>query len=192
MSPLLALPACPLPADAVEMGYIGAPWGIKGWFKVAAFSPQPDTLLQARQWHVQPGGQRHSPHGAAPACLLLSIAGVRTFSRGVAATSSAIADRTAAEALRGARIFMPRSDFAPPPADEYYWVDLLGAAVVNRQGVPLGRVKNLLGSGAQTTLVLTRPASARECLIPFVAAYIDRVDLPAKTIVADWQADWDL
>jgi len=186
MSPLPTLPACPLPADAVEMGRIGAPWGIKGWFKVTAFSPQPDTLLQARQWHVQPV----SPHGAVH-CLLLPIAEVRTLSRGAAATSSAIADRTAAEALRGARIFVPRSDFAPPPADEYYWVDLLGAAVVNRQGMPLGRVKNLLGSGAQTTLVLTRPASAHECLIPFVATYIDRVDLPAKTIVADWQADWD-
>ena len=49
-----------------------------------------------------------------------------------------VPDRNAAEALRGARVFVPRSSFPSVGEDEYYWVDLIGLAVVNREGVALG------------------------------------------------------
>ncbi len=42
----------------------------------------------------------------------------------------------AAEGLRGARIFVSRSSFPTPAADEYYWIDLIGLAVSNRSGDP--------------------------------------------------------
>ena len=57
----------------------------------------------------------------------------------VVARRADVADRNAAEALRGARIFVPRSSFPTAGDDEYYWVDLIGLAVVNREGCALGR-----------------------------------------------------
>ena len=108
------------------------------------------------------------------------------------ATSPAVADRNAAEALRGARVFIAREHFPKTDDGEYYWVDLLGLKVSNREGVALGTVKDLLATGPQTTLVLSyeEDGKERERMIPFVDAYIDQVDLAAKTIVADWQPDY--
>jgi 16S rRNA processing protein RimM len=56
----------------------------------------------------------------------------------------------------------------------------------------LGVVKDLLSTGPQTVLVLSQALEGKtiERMIPFVDAYIDSVDLPGKTIVADWQLDY--
>ncbi len=86
---------------------------------------------------------------------------------------------------------------AATASDEYYWVDLIGLDVVNRQGEQLGQVRDLMATGPTSVLVLDyriegadgvpRPA---ERLIPFVSAYVDTVDLPGRRITVDWQADY--
>ena len=108
------------------------------------------------------------------------------------ATSLDVVSRNHAEALRGARIFVAREHFPQAQDGEYYWVDLLGLTVRNREGVVLGVVKDLLSTGPQTVLVLSQALEGKtiERMIPFVDAYIDSVDLPGKTIVADWQLDY--
>src|SRR5204862_268815 len=83
------------------------------------------------------------------------------------------------QALRGRRILLGRSAFPKPPTDTYYWVDLIGLPVVNRDGAALGTVVGLVETGAHAVLRV-RPseadADAAERLIPFVNAYIDDVD----------------
>jgi len=106
-----------------------------------------------------------------------------------------VADRNQAEALKGARIFVPRSSFPTAGTDEYYWVDLLGLDVVNREGLALGQVKDLMSTGPQTVLVLALASDeagkpAVERMIPFVAAFVDNVDLPGRLITVDWQLDY--
>jgi len=106
-----------------------------------------------------------------------------------------VADRNQAEALKGARIFVPRSSFPTAGTDEYYWVDLLGLHVVNREGVALGQVKDLMSTGPQTVLVLALASDEEgkpvvERMIPFVAAFVDNVDLPGRLITVDWQLDY--
>ena len=102
-----------------------------------------------------------------------------------------ISDRSAAEALRGARIFVPRSSFPTAGSDEFYWVDLIGLQVFNRDGVLLGEVAGLIDNGAHSVLqVAWRSRPAPERLIPFVAAYVDQVDLAARRIDVDWGLDY--
>ncbi len=63
----------------------------------------------------------------------------------------------------------------------------------NREGLHLGSVKDLLSTGPQTVLVVAymgEDGKELERMIPFVDAYIDHVDLPGKTITADWQPDY--
>jgi tRNA (guanine37-N1)-methyltransferase len=91
-------------------------------------------------------------------------------------------DRNAAEALKGARIYVARADFpAAKGPDEYYWVDLIGLEVVNREGVKLGVVRDLLPTGPHSVLCLeyTEGDKHLERMIPFVSVYVDQVDLPA-------------
>jgi len=122
----------------------------------------------------------------------LAIKEAKEHSDSVVATARDIDDRSAAEALRGARIFVSRSSFPTAAADEYYWVDLIGLDVVNRQDEPLGTVRELLSTGPQTVLVLAYRQDDKLCerMIPFVSAYVDDVDLSARRIRVDWQLDY--
>ena len=116
----------------------------------------------------------------------------RTHSDSVVAWAQGVDDRNTAELLRGARIFVPRSDFPQTQADEYYWVDLIGLDVVNREGVALGQVRELLSTGPQTVLVIAyeQDGKPHERMVPFVSAYVDKVELPERRITVDWQPDY--
>jgi 16S rRNA processing protein RimM len=185
----LGLEPAELPADAIEVGRIADAWGIKGWFKVLPHSASPEALFSSKRWYLQP-----SERGAKTfsGTVLLRVREAKEHSDTVVANAQDVDDRNAAEALRGARIFVPRSSFPTADADEYYWVDLIGLQVVNREGVDLGSVKELLSTGPQTVLVLEYQAEGKalERMIPFVSAYVDGVDLPGKRITVDWQPDY--
>jgi 16S rRNA processing protein RimM len=113
----------------------------------------------------------------------------------VVAQVAGCADRSQAEALRGARIFVSRGHFPRAGIDEYYWVDLIGAEVFNREQQWLGTVSGLIDAGGSDVLCVQPPAegpTAREGehLIPFVSAYVDTVDVPSRRIVVDWGLDY--
>ncbi len=183
------LEAVDLPQDAVEVGRIVDAWGIKGWFKVLPHSAAPQALLSAKRWFLLP-----SERGAKifSGVRVVEIVQAKMHSESIVATSSSVQDRDAAEALRGARIFVSRETFPTPAPDEYYWVDLIGMSVVNREAVELGTVHELLSTGAQTVLVLQQGEAGKttERMIPFVAVYIDDVDLSSRRIRVDWQPDF--
>jgi 16S rRNA processing protein RimM len=178
-----------LPADAIEVGRIADAWGVKGWFKVLPHSADPQALFSSKRWYLQPSEK--GPQ-AFSGTVLLRVREAREHSDSVVARADGVEDRSGAEALRGCRIFIPRSSFPTAQQDEYYWVDLLGLDVVNREGVHLGKVKELLSTGPQTVLVLEYEAEgkAQERMLPFVSAYVDGVDLAGRRITVDWQADY--
>ena len=183
-----------LPPDAIEVGRIADAWGIKGWFKVHPYSADPEALFSSRRWFLLPAEKGAKNFTGT---LLMRVREAKDHSGTVVATAHEVDGRDAAEALRGARIFIARESFPTAATDEYYWVDLIGLSVVNREGVVLGEVKELLSTGPQTVLVLndqvTDAAGATvsvERMIPFVAAFVDGVDLPAKRINVDWQPDY--
>ncbi|MBN8750698.1 Ribosome maturation factor RimM [Xylophilus ampelinus] len=182
---LPTLEAADLPADAIEVGRIADAWGIKGWFKVLPHSAQPEALFSSKRWFLQAPGDSSQ-------VFRLPVREAKEHSDCIVAASAEVPDRTAAEALRGARVFVPRSSFPTPGDDEYYWVDLIGLSVVNREGVAMGTVRELMANGPQTTLVLAteQDGKAVERLIPFVAAFVDKVDLAGRLITVDWQADY--
>ena len=189
MTTAFPLAATELPSDAIEVGRIGDAWGVKGWFKVLPHSAQPQALFAARRWYLQP-----SEKGARTfsGTAMLDIRQVREHSDSVVAHAQNVADRNAAELLRGARIFLSRTDFPAAQDGEYYWVDLIGLAVVNREGLALGEVRELMSTGPQTVLVLAyeQDGKAQERMIPFVSAFVDKVDLAEKRITVDWQPDY--
>ncbi|WP_285412063.1 ribosome maturation factor RimM [Variovorax sp. efr-133-TYG-130] len=183
---LPTLETAELPADAIEVGRIADAWGIKGWFKVLPHSAQPEALFSSKRWFLQ------APGAAASTAFRLAIREAKEHSDCIVATSEDVPDRNAAEALRGARVFVPRSSFPTAGDDEYYWVDLIGLSVVNREGVVLGTVRELLATGPQTTLVLAaeEDGKAIERMVPFVSVFVDKVDLPGRLITVDWQPDF--
>lgn len=178
-----------LPADAVEVGRISDAWGIKGWFKVMPYSADPGALFSSKSWFLLPpekGAKLFS------GVVKINIVEAKAHSGLVVASVKEVVDRGAAEGLRGSRVFISRSAFPSPVANEYYWVDLIGLDVVNREGVVLGLVKELLSTGAQTVLVIQYEQDGKSCerMIPFVSVYIDDVNVSKKCISVDWQPDF--
>jgi 16S rRNA processing protein RimM len=164
------------------MGRIAAPYGVHGWVKVLPLTAAPETLLAHREWwirkrdderpwqsHKLVSGKRHG------ATLLAQLSG--------------LADREAAARLSGAEIGVPRAALPAAGENEYYWSDLVGLAVVNRQGVKLGGVAAVEDFGAHPLLRVTDDAKVTR-LIPFVAAYVDNVDMVERRINVDWQPDY--
>jgi 16S rRNA processing protein RimM len=178
-----------LPADAIEVGRILDAWGIKGWFKVLPYSADPEALFSSKSWFLLPAEKGLKTFDGV---ALLKVKEAKTHSDTVVAWAQDIVDRSAADALRGARIFISRSSFPTAKKDEYYWVDLIGLEVINREAVSLGRVRDLLTTGPQTVLVIDQlqDGKAVEIMIPFVAAYIDDVSLSERRILVDWQTDY--
>ena len=187
-----------LPADGIEVGRVLDAWGVKGWLKVLPHSTDPEALLAAKLWFLQAPDAKFRPgFDAFVGTVSLQVDEAKIHSDSVVAKFSGIDDRTVAEALRGARIFLPRSSFPVALNDEFYWVDLIGLNVVNREGVALGCVRDLMATGPQSVLCVEYSApqtdgstSVAERMIPFVSVFIDNVDLAGKCITVDWQPDY--
>ena len=213
------------PEDAIEVGRILGAWGIKGGIKVLPFAADPQALFSAKRWFLKPAESAKPPSAAAsanpfkppkaavvpahktpaqkaalaaPLPFALNVQGVRDQGDAIVATAPEIADRDAAEAMKGVRVFVSRATFPAPDPDEFYWIDLIGLAVSNREGVALGDVIGLIDTGPHCVLrvkpaavgdVPAEPA-ADERLIPFVEAYVDSVDIPGRRIVVDWGLDY--
>lgn len=175
------------PADAVEVGRVLGAWGIKGGIKVKPFSADPQALFSSKRWFLEPPEPRR-PGATVPP--LLRIVTAKEQGDGVVATAQELPDRTAAEALQGARIFVSRASFPTPDEGEYYWVDLIGLNVVDRHGASLGTVAGLIETGPHCVLSIQGDDARRApVLIPFVDAYVDGVDLPGRRITVDWVSD---
>jgi 16S rRNA processing protein RimM len=185
-----ALPAWP--DDAVEVARVLGAWGIKGGIKLKPFASDPQALFSSKRWFVAaPEGAGPRAAGAPALPRLLRIVTAREQGDTVVATAQELPDRDAAEAMKGARIFVSRASFPTPAEGEFYWVDLIGLTVVDRQGRCLGTVGGLIETGPHCVLsVQGDDAERAPTLIPFVDAYVDRVDREARRIVVDWGDDY--
>ena len=196
MATMLAfLEPAELPSDAIEVGRIGDAWGIKGWFKIIPYSASPEALFSSKHWVLLPPEPRagvvaKEPLFKTPQLIKITIA--KEHSDGVVAQAAGVDDRNTAELLKSCRIFIARSAFPTAAKNEYYWVDLIGCEVINREGIVIGSVKELIATGPQTVIVAERMQDGKvlETLIPFVDAYVDSVSLETKRITVDWQLDY--
>jgi 16S rRNA processing protein RimM len=193
---LTCLEPAQLPADAIEVGRIADAWGIKGFFKVIPYSASPEALFSSKRWYLLPPEPRPGVvlkgQAAFSGCQLIKIRSAKEHADTIIVEVDGCDDRNMAELLKSARIFIARSSFPTAASDEFYWVDLMGLAVVNREGIALGVVKDLISTGPQTVMVIEAEAEGKkvETLIPFVSVYVDDVSLQSKRITVDWQPDY--
>jgi len=159
------------------MGRIAAPFGVKGWVKLQPYSEDPGTLMDFESWRIGRGEQHRQ----------VSVEAIQDHGNALVAKLAGIDDRDAAYALRGQEISVARADLPPPEDNAFYWSDLVGLRAVNREGAELGKVESLVETGAHDVLVIK---GTRTHLVPFVAAFVGKVDLEGGTIEVDWGEDW--
>lgn len=162
----------------MDLGAVRGAYGVKGWARVQPFDADATVLSASRHWWLR-HGDRVEP---------LDVTASRRHSGALLAKWDGWETPEAVDALRGATVAVPRSAFPPLPAGEYYWTDLIGARVVNREAVELGTVQALASNGAQDLLEVV--SAQGTTLVPLVPVYVDEVDLAARLIRVDWQQDW--
>jgi 16S rRNA processing protein RimM len=112
-----------------------------------------------------------------------ALAGARPLpDDGWLVTFEGLSTRNEAEALRGARIAVPRDRLPAPGPDEYFAEDLLDLHVLDPAGRPLGRVARVYENGALAVLVV-EAAAVGEVDVPFVEEHVGEVDLERRTLV---------
>jgi 16S rRNA processing protein RimM len=106
----------------------------------------------------------------------------------VIARLDGVADRNQAEALRGLRLYVPRDKLPKPRRGEWYVADLIGLAVEDTGGTPLGKVRSVQNFGAGDVLELERADGTTEFL-PFTKAVVPEVDIDGGRVVIDPPAE---
>ncbi|MBS3742718.1 MAG: 16S rRNA processing protein RimM [Wenzhouxiangellaceae bacterium] len=166
-------------ADRVEIGRLNGAWGAAGWVKIYSLTQPPENIFEYQPWRtsVSPG--------------FLHVRQWRRQGPRLVAQVEEIDTRDRAEELQGAALFIERSDLPRAGEDSWYWHDLIGLAVFNREGQHLGQVKGLLDAGVHDVLEIRRGAAQPDLLVPFVPGhFVDEVDTAARRITVDWQPDW--
>jgi 16S rRNA processing protein RimM len=177
-----AAPGDGSPADEVVVGRVGRPHGIRGEVSVEPRTDEPErrfadgAVLLVRR----PGG------GPPPAYPTLTVASSRRHQDRLLIRFEQLAGRDAAEAARGLILAVRVApDERPEDPEEFYDHQLVGLSVVTTDGTAVGVVAEVLHSGAQDLLVVSREGRD-DALVPFVSALVPEVDLSAgRLVVAD-------
>jgi len=164
-------------AEPVVLGRITGVFGVRGWVKVFSYTEPREAVLDYDHWLLS------GKEGWQPA----TVAEGQRHGKTVIVRLDGIDDRDQAASLIGTEIGVRKGDLPPTDAGQYYWSDLEGLRVLDRDGRELGTVARLMETGANDVLVVQ---GERERLIPFVMdKVILDVDLAAGVINVDWE--WD-
>lgn len=158
------------------MGRVIAPFGVQGWIKVHTYTEALHGLGEYPRWSL---GRDHQYRE-------MALADFAVQGNSVVARLEPCRDRQAALALQGLEIAVTRALLPAAGEGEYYWSDLVGLNVADRDGAELGYVAELLQTGANDVLRVIDSRN-RERLIPFIASAIIEVDFTRQRLRVDWE-----
>lgn len=192
------------------MGRIVAPYGVFGWLKVVPDTEAFDGLFDYDNWWLGKGDDWRE----------MVVETAKVHNDVIVVKLKGIDDRDAALACKGKQIAVPRAQLPEAEENEYYWSDLIGLRVKNLQGIDFGLIVDVFETGANDVIVvkpdLVKPETLKqevaseapvekavlskskadvkekpqERLLPFIATVVLEVDIKAKTMLVDWDADF--
>lgn len=194
----------------VVMGRIVAPYGVFGWLKVVPDTEAFDGLFDYDNWWLGKGDDWRE----------MVVETAKVHNDVIVVKLKGIDDRDAALACKGKQIAVPRAQLPEAEENEYYWSDLIGLRVKNLQGIDFGLIVDVFETGANDVIVVkpdvVKPETLKqeaaseapvekavlskskadvkekpqERLLPFIATVVLEVDVKAKTMLVDWDADF--
>lgn len=153
----------------IRLGTVTGAHGVRGQVKIRSFTANPEDLTAYGPLSDETGEKAYSiaVTGAAGGQLIASIEGV--------------SDRNAAESLKGAGLYIPRSALPEAGEDEFYYEDLLGMRVVTESGEAFGTVESVNNHGAGDVIGIALEAGGSESYV-FTRALFPHVDPQARRL----------
>ena len=165
----------------IIVGRISGVFGVRGWLKIRSFTRPKQNIFTYSPWlvHIDNAWQK----------MILE----ESQQRG----ERLLVKMTGIESPEKAREYMhcdlavTRGQLPPLKQGEYYWHDLIGLEVFNQAGVGLGKIGEIVETGANDVLVVNKTGEVEsKTLIPLVMdVYVKQVDLIARSMQVEWQVD---
>jgi len=153
------------------LGQIGAAHGVRGEVRLRSFTSDPEAIGRYGPLETEDG-------------RIVQIEALRRASDHFVARLTGVADRTAAEQLTNAKLYVLRERLPEPDQpDEFYHADLIGLAVIDRAGEKLGTVVAIHNFGAGDLIEVRPTGGGTTRLLPFDEATVPVVDLAASKLV---------
>jgi len=152
----------------VLLGVVAAPHGVRGLVRIRSFTEDPMAIASYGELSDEAGKTRYR------------VEALSTVKGAVLARIEGVADRTAAEALRGLRLYVERSALPETGEREWYEADLIGLAAVGKDGRDWGKVIAFHDFGAGSVMEVSGGA-----MLPFTDAVVPEIDVPGGKVVVD-------
>ena len=163
--------------DWIELGRVSGVFGVKGWIKIHSYTRERDGPLEYNSWQLKCGEVISG----------YKVEQGRIQSKGLIAKLREIDDRTMAESLIGCEIVVTMAELKKIELDEYYWRDLIGLSVVTTEGTNLGKIVDMMETGANDVMIL---GGEIQRLLPFTANTVISVDLDDESVIVDWDPEF--
>lgn len=172
-------------SETIVVGKVGAPYGVKGWVKIIAYTDEMNGIFDYSPWLVGSGdkGQEYQ------------IEQWRKHNKGIVAKLEGVDDRDAADRLKNLDIRIRPEQLPELEEGAFYWRELVGMRVINQKGYDLGKVQDLFETGSNDVLVVKANINdafgRKERMIPYLEEQvIVQVDKDNNTIEVDWEPDF--
>jgi 16S rRNA processing protein RimM len=167
-----------LTTQRILVGAIAGAHGVRGEVRIKSFTAEPEAIGRYGPVEDESGARRFKLR-------------VRGEAKGMAiARLEGIADRNAAEALKGLRLYVPRARLPKLRRGEWYVADLVGLRAETAAGVALGVVKGVQNYGAGDVLEIERNGTSE--FLPFTKRVVPEIDIDGGRLIIDPPADVDV
>ncbi|HUF39014.1 MAG TPA: ribosome maturation factor RimM [Anaerolineales bacterium] len=158
------------PDDFIVVGRIGRPHGVKGEVRLKILTDFPERLVAGKQVYL---GENKAP---------VTILGLRGAGDSLILSLAGVSDRIEAGLLRSTFVYVHLSEVPDLPEGEFYSHDLIGLEVITELGETLGRISEILYTGANDVLVVVGEGGI-ERLLPAIDDVILSIDLEASRVL---------
>ena len=160
------------PMELIEIGRIVRSQGLKGQVKVLSYLESPEVLHGLSGLFVGRSVQE---------ALLFPLVDVRAGRDSFILQLGGVADRDAAERLRGSSVWMPSEGMQKLPEGEYYWREIIGLQVMTEENEILGRIEAVFPTGGNDVYVCR--GGGREILLPAIGDVVRKIDTDRGVMV---------
>jgi 16S rRNA processing protein RimM len=162
----------------IQIGRIVGAHGIQGVVKVHSYAESMDCFTHADGvFMIDAAGRRTR-------CEALWV---KPQKKGLLMAIQDVTTRDQAESMAGRELWIPRNSLPPLDEDTHYWIDLIGMTVFTNDGEHLGRVSDIIATGANDVYVVATPEGypVKEILLPAIASVVLEVDEAGRKIIVE-------
>ena len=159
------------------VGKINGFFGLQGWVKVFSYTNPRTNILNYSPWSIKVDGNFQS----------IDIANGREQSKTIVAHIKGIDNREDSQKFIGQDIYINKEQLPELTQGEYYWHELIGFDVINKDEERLGTVDYFVETGANDVLVVK---GKKEYWIPYIEPFLVSIDSKNNKILVDWDKDF--